>query len=66
MANELDTIDLDNLTIEQVRDMKNAAVERLKEAGDSMPLLQVGHQDGAHSSHTNHATHSNGFDEDNQ
>jgi hypothetical protein len=59
MANELDTLDLDNLSIDKVREMKNAAVERLKKAGD-IPLLQTGHQNGTHSSHTNHATHANG------
>lgn len=67
MANELDTIDLDDLSIDKVREMKNAAVERLKEAGDSLPLLQAGHQDGTHTSHTSHGTHTNqGVDPDNQ
>jgi hypothetical protein len=59
MANELDAIDLNTLSIEKVKELKNAAVERLKAAGD-IPLLQTGHQNGTHTAHTNHATHANG------
>ncbi len=58
MANELDAIDLNNLSIEKVKELKNAAVDRLKAAGD-VPLLQASHQNGTHMSHTNHGTHSN-------
>lgn len=59
MANELDAIDLNSLSIEKVKELKNAAIERLKAAGDS-PLLQQSHQDGTHIAHTNHSTHANG------
>ena len=59
MANELDAIDLNNLSIEKVKELKNAAVDRLKAAGE-IPLLQASHQNGTHVAHTNHATHSNG------
>lgn len=58
MANELDAIDLNNLSIDKVKQLKNAAVDRLKAAGD-VPLLQESHQNGTHTSHTNHGTHSN-------
>jgi hypothetical protein len=63
MANELDTLNLDNLSLEKVRELKNAAVERLKSSGH-MPLLQTSHQVGTHSTHTNHTTHSNSLDQD--
>ena len=58
MANELDAIDLNNLSLDQVKELKNAAIDRLKAAGD-VPLLQTSHQNGTHSTHTNHETHSN-------
>ena len=60
MANELDKIDLDNLDIKKVKELKNAAVERLQSAGE-VPLIQASHQNGTHSTHTNHGTHSNAF-----
>ena len=66
MANELDRIDLDNLSLGKVKELKNVAVERLRTAGE-IPLMQESHQNGTHSTHTNHATHSNGFgDEEHQ
>jgi hypothetical protein len=58
MANELDEVDLSDLSIEKVKQLKNAAIDRLKAAGD-VPLLQASHQNGSHGSHTNHGTHSN-------
>ena len=58
MANELDAIDLSNLSMEKVKELKNSAVDRLKAAGE-IPLLQPSHQNGTHTTHTNHATHSN-------
>ena len=58
MANELDAIDLNNLSLDQIKELKNAAIDRLKAAGD-VPLLQTSHQNGTHSLHTNHDTHSN-------
>jgi hypothetical protein len=63
VANELDTLNLDNLSMAKVKELKNAAVERLKAAGE-LPLLQTSHQDGTHSTHTNHTTHSNSIDPD--
>lgn len=63
MANELDAIDLNNLSIGRVKELKNAAVERLKAAGE-IPLLQPSHQNGTHSQHTNHSTYSQAPDED--
>lgn len=65
MANELDMIDLDTLDIERVKELKNAAVERLKAAGHS-PLLQTSHQDSPHSAHASHTTHSQGPHVENQ
>jgi hypothetical protein len=59
MANELDAIDLSNLSIDKVKELKNSAIDRLKAAGE-IPLLQSSHQNGTHTSYTNHATHSNG------
>jgi len=56
MADELDAIDLSNLNIDKVKELKNAAVERLKAAGD-MPLMQPSHQEGTHTSHTSHTTY---------
>ena len=58
MANELDAIDLSNLSIEKVKQLKNAAIDRLKSAGD-IPLLQTSHQSGYHGLHTDHGTHTN-------
>lgn len=63
MANELDAIDLNNLSIERVKELKNAAIDRLKAAGE-IPLMQPSHQNGTHVNHTNHSTHSNSSDED--
>ncbi|MCI0722873.1 MAG: hypothetical protein L0338_28470 [Acidobacteria bacterium] len=56
MADELETLDVNNLTMEQVKALKNQAVERLKAAGDT--VLAQSHQNGhgQHSSHTDHNT----------
>ncbi len=56
MSNELDAIDLSSLSIEKVKELKNAAIDRLKAAGES-PLKQASHQEGTHTSHTSHTTY---------
>jgi len=59
MADELSKINLNELTIEQVKQLKNQAIERLKAAGQ-LVMEQTSHQSGTHGSHSNHSTHSNG------
>lgn len=58
MADQLQTFDLNTLTMEEVQRLKNAALDRLKASG-SLQLEQPSHQNGTHASHTNHGTHSN-------
>jgi hypothetical protein len=55
MADQLSNINLDDLNIEQVKKLKNEAIERLKSAS-KMAIEAVSHQNGSHFSHTNHST----------
>lgn len=55
MADQLSNIKLDDLSMEQVKKLKNEAIERLKAAG-TLAMEDVSHQDGVHTAHTNHST----------
>lgn len=52
MANELENLNLNELTLDQVKKLKNQAMERLKSAGQA--AMQQSHQN--HTSHADHAT----------
>jgi hypothetical protein len=56
MADELSGVDLGKLTIEDVKRLKNQAIERLKAAGQKSLEETQSHQNGSHSDHTNHST----------
>jgi hypothetical protein len=55
MDDELGGIDLDKLSIEQVKRLKNKAIERLRAAGE-MVFSEASHQNGGHTDHTDHST----------
>jgi len=54
MSEHLNVLDLSDLTLEEIRQLKNEALTRLKEAAD-YPIEEFSmHQNGTHVSHTNH------------
>jgi len=54
MSERLDVVDLSHLTLDEIRELKNEALLRLKEAA-VRPIEEFAmHQNGIHTSHTDH------------